>query len=251
MPSATIGPPVPDAAVLGGELRRTLPPALVEALYKIGGQIEVEILAPLLCAPSVEQLAITFECAFPTFRDYYVSTVLILRGFLQEDGQRFSALTIRSFRDSQNLIRSRGPQWIGQAASLDALHGLATIIRIARVAARLIEPGRSADIGVNGLRAEQWANSIVAYSMALASVLASLTALTNGSNTSVKLENVAALAHWSKSYAAQAYHLTKAIGLLKTVPSGAPADRSDEEDLFLAEAGLDSYFEALRQDDQP
>jgi len=80
--TATVGPPVPGAAALGGELRRTLPPALLEALDKIGDQIEVEILEPLLCASSVEQAAITFERVFPIFRDYYVSTAFLLLGFL-------------------------------------------------------------------------------------------------------------------------------------------------------------------------
>jgi hypothetical protein len=37
---------------------------LVEALDTIGGQIEVGILDPLLCAASVEQLARTFERVF-------------------------------------------------------------------------------------------------------------------------------------------------------------------------------------------
>src|SRR5438132_11983253 len=108
MASATVGPPVPAAIALGGELRQSLPPALLEALDKIGDQIAVEILDPLLCAASVEQLARTFEGVFPKFRDYYLSTVLIMWGFLQEDAQRFSALTIRSFQESEHLIRARG-----------------------------------------------------------------------------------------------------------------------------------------------
>src|SRR5438132_6947613 len=110
MVSATVGPPVPAAAALGRELRQSLPPALVEALDKISDQIAVEILDPLLCAGSVEQLARTFERVFPKFRDYYLSTVLIMWGFLQEDAQRFSALTIRSFQESEPLIRERGPR---------------------------------------------------------------------------------------------------------------------------------------------
>jgi len=52
MVSATVGPPIPAAAALGRELRQSLPAALVEALDKIGDQIEVEILGPLLCAAS-------------------------------------------------------------------------------------------------------------------------------------------------------------------------------------------------------
>ena len=42
MVSAAVGPPVPAAAALGKELRQSLPPALVEALDRIGEQIEAE-----------------------------------------------------------------------------------------------------------------------------------------------------------------------------------------------------------------
>jgi hypothetical protein len=251
MASAAVGPPIPATAAFGKELRQSLPPALLEALDSIGDQIELEILDPLLSAGSVEQLAGTFERVFPRFRDYYVSTVLIMLGCLQEDPQRFSALTIRSFQESEHLIRSRGPHWIGQDASLNALHGLATIIRIAKAAAMLFDKERSADVQPNESDVEPWANSIIAYAMALSSVLAALNALASGRTTSAKLDNVAALAHWSKRYAVQAYYLTKAMGLLKTVLPSAPVGRSEEEDLVLAEAGLDSYAEALAQDDQP
>ena len=252
MSPATVGAPVPAVAALGGELRRSLPPALVEALDRIGDQIEVEILNPLLCAVSVEQLARTFELVFPKFRDYYVSTVLIMWGSLQEDPERFSALTIRSFQQSADMIRARGAHWIGQDASLNALHGLATIIRVAKAATRLFDRDTSAEIWADQSSGESWANSIIAYAMAFSSVLAPLTALANGRTTSGRLENVATLAHWSKSYAVRAYHFTKVIGLLKEAsPPNSPVSPSDEEDLALAEAGLDSYAEMLRQDDQP
>jgi hypothetical protein len=223
----------------------------VEALDKIGDQIEVEILDPLLCATSIDELAKTFERVFPKFRDYYVSTVLIMWGSLQEDSQRFSALTIRSFQQSEDLIRTSGPHRIGQDASLNALQGLATIIRIAKVAPRLFDREKSPELRADESCAEQWANSIIAYAMAFSSVLASLTALANGRTASGRLENVATLAHWSKSYAVRAYHFTKVIGLLKSAPPDRPVGLSEEEDMILAEAGLDSYAEILRQDDQP
>jgi hypothetical protein len=249
--TATIGPPVPAVAALGRELRLSLPPALVEALDKIGDQIQIEILEPLLCAASTEEMAGIFERVFPTFRDYYISTVLILWGFLHEDAQRFSALTIRGFQESEQMIRSRGPHWIGQDASLNALNGLATVIRVAKGATRLVDPTRSAELHANESGAEPWANSIIAYAMAFSSVLAALSSLESGRTTPLRLENVASLAHWSRTYAAQAYHFTKTLGLLKTSRPGAPIRGSDEEDSALAGAGLDSYVEALGQDDQP
>ncbi len=142
---ASIGP-VPAVAALGGELRQSLPPALAEALDKVGHQIEIEITDPLLCAASVEQLARTFERVFPKFRDYCVSTLLIIWGFLHEDRQRLSATTIRSFRQSEDLIRAHGPQWIGRDASLNALQGIATIVRVAKAAARPFDPEKSAPL---------------------------------------------------------------------------------------------------------
>ena len=250
VPPATVGPAFPTAAALGKEVRETLPPALVEALDRIGDQIEAEILNPLLCAATVEQLGRTFERVFAKFRDYYISTILIMWGCLQEDPQRFSALTIRSFQDAEHLIRERGPQWIGQDASLNTLQGLATIIRIAKAATKLFDKGNSTELEPNKSDPEQWANSIIAYAMAFSCVLSSLTALTGGRTTSVRLENVVALAHWSKSYAVQAYHFTKAMGLLRITPPAAPVTESDDEDLILAETGFDSYAQSLRQDDE-
>jgi len=248
---ARLGPPVPATAALGRELRQSLPPALVEALDRIGVQIEAEILDPLLCAATIEQLAKTFERVFPKFRDYYISTVLIMWGFLQEDPERFSALTIRSFQESQDLIRARGPRWIGHDASLNALHGLATVIRIAKAATRLFAQETSVELRADESNVAPWANSIIAYAMAFSSVLAPLTALASERSTSAKLDNIAALANWSRSYAVRAYHFTKALGLLKAAWPAAPVGIDEEEDVLLAEAGLDSYAKALAQDDQP
>jgi len=248
---AAVGPPVPTVATFSGELRRSLPPTLTEALDRIGDQIQIEILDPLLCATSVELLAGTFERVFLSFRDYYISTVFIMWGSLRDDTQRFSALTIRSFQESEHLIRASGPRWIGRDASLNALNGIATIVRVAKATAKLLDQRSSVDFRADQSSQEPWANSVIAYVLAFSSVLAALTALESGRTTSPRLENVAFLARWSKSYAARAYHLTKALGLLKASRPAAPNGRSDEEDAALAEAGLDSYVDSLAQDDQP
>lgn len=251
MTSGTMGPPVPPTAI-GRELRQSLPPTLIDALDKISDQIAAEIFDPLLCAATAEQLARTFERVFPRFRDYYVSTLLILWGFLQEDPQRFSALTIRSFEESESLIRSNGPQWIGQDASLNALQGLATITRVAKAATRLFDPRDSGQLPSDAAAAESWASSVVGFAMAFSAVLAALTALANGRKTSAGLENAAALAHWSKRYAVQAYHLTKELGILRparTVHVGVSP--SDTEDVALAESGLDDFARALAEEDRP
>ena len=249
--AATVGPPVPAVAALGRELRQSLPPSLIDALDKIGDQVEIEILDPLLCAASVEEMARRFERIFPTFRDYYISAGLILWGFLREDAERFSALTIRGFRESEHLIRASGPHWIGRDASLNALSGLATVIRVAKGLKRIASLDESAAIHASESGAEPWANSIIAFMMAFSSVLAALTALENGRTTSARLENVASLARWSRNYAAQSYQFAKALGLLTTSRPVAPVGQGDEEDADLAAAGLDDYAARLAQEDRP
>jgi len=91
----------------------------------------------------------------------------------------------------------------------------------------------------------------MAYAMTFSPVLLALSALSNGHAMPGRLENVAVLAEWSKSYLAQAFHLTKVIGLLKTTPPSGPIGPREDEDLLLAEGGLDSYAEALPEDDRP
>jgi hypothetical protein len=250
MAFAAVGPPASSIA-LGKELRQSLPPTLLDALDGISDQIAVEIFDPLLCAASVERSAKTFEQVFPKFRDYYVSTLLILGGFLQGDPQRFSALTIRSFEESENLIRAQGPHCIGRDPTWNALHALATITRVAKAAVRLFDGNAASDIQGDPSSVEAWANSIIGFVMAFSAVLSALTALANGRKTSARLENAAALAHWSRNYAVRVYHFTKALGLLKMTPAAAPAGSSEAEDEILAESGLDSYAEALVKDDQP
>lgn len=184
--------------------------------------------------------------------DYYLSTLLILWGFVQEDPQRFSALTMRSFEESESLIRSNGPRWIGQDASLNALQGLATITRVAKAATRLFDPKESAGLPAGASAAEPWASSIVGFAMAFSAVLAALTALTNGRKTSAKLENAAALAHWSKRFAVQVYHLTKELGILRLAPiAHLGVSPSDTEDAVLAKSGLDDFARMLREEDRP
>lgn len=248
--SAAVGPPVPSV-LLGKELRQSLPRTLLDALDRISDQIAVEIFDPLLCAASVERSARTFERVFPKFRDYYTSTLLVLWGFLQEDPQRFSALTIRSFEESQNVIRTGGPHWIGQDATLNALQALATITRVAKAAVRLLDRKATGNIQADASTGEAWANSILGFVMAFSAVLSALTTLAEGRKTSARLENAAALARWSRNYAGRAYHLSKALGLLKTTPAASPIGSTEAEDEVLAESGLDSYAEALTKDDQP
>src|ERR1022692_2820040 len=211
-----VHPPLPGATGRGGQLRNSLPAPLVEALEKVNDQIDVDILDPLLEAASIDDLARIFEEVFPRFRDYYVSTVLITWAYLKEDAGGFSALTIGSLQESGDRVRMHGPRWIGDEASLNALQGLSAMIRVAKAATKLSDPQGHPNARIEESNAGPWANWIIAYAMSFSAVLAALRTLERGEATTIRLDNVAALAHWSRRYAVQAYHLTKTIGLLKT-----------------------------------
>ena len=174
-----------------------------------------------------------------------------LWGFFQEDPQRFSALTIRSFAGSENLIRASGPHWIGQEATSNAVQALATITRVTKGAVRLFDGKVVSNIRGDASSGEAWANSIIGFAMAFSAVLSALTGLRDGRRISARLENTAALAHWSRDYAVRAYHFTKTLGLLKVTPAAAPISSSEAEDEILAESGLERYAEMLIKDDQP
>jgi hypothetical protein len=198
MASVAVGPMAPGATVPETNSAGFCRPRLVVALDRIADQIGEEIFDPLLQAASVEQLARTFERVFPKVRDYYASAIFIVWGWLQEDPQRFSALTIRSFQESEHLIRSKGARWIGQEASLNALHGLATTTRVAKAVGVFLDKQEPADLWPNGSDAEAWANALIAYVMAFSAVHASLAALADGRTPSARLEKVADLANGAR-----------------------------------------------------
>jgi hypothetical protein len=250
MPLGTFGPAVSGAAALGEELRTKLPLSLIRDLDKVSEQIRVEIIGPLLCAGSDEELAGTFERTLPKFAECYVRIFQVLQESLQEDALQFSDLTMRSFRESERLIRSSGPQWIGQPATLNALLGLSTVGGIAKAAIRLGQQGNLVGIGKDPSSREQWVKSLISYWMSYFAVHAALTLLANG-DTTPRLDNVVTLANRSSRCALDAYHLSKVIGLLKPPVFHGPVDQGDDEDIVLANTGMESYLEMLRQDDQP
>jgi hypothetical protein len=247
---ATVGPPAPAGAALGEDLRRMLPPALVEALDSIGRQIQVEISGPIVRASTSAEMTDLFQRLFATFKDYYASTVLILSAGLREDPQRFSLMTVRSFQRAESMVREKGPRWIGQEASLCVLQGLRTVITIAKAATKLFDGTRTGGPPPDKAVAEAWTNAVVAFAMALSCIIYSLNDLEVGIAASAKLGSLATLAQWSKSYAAQAYHLTKELGLFELPPPRGPITEPDDEDIELAETGIESYAELLAHDER-
>jgi hypothetical protein len=161
-----LGPPVLGAAALGLKLRQSLPPAIIDALDNIGSQIEVEILEPLLRACIHRAVGEDFRTSVPKVQGLLCLDDLHAMGRITRSSAGFSALTIRSFQESEKLILAQGTCWIGQEASLNALQGLASVTRIARAATVFLGKESPAGFHANISDAERWANSVVAYVLA-------------------------------------------------------------------------------------
>ncbi len=247
-PPASVGPFMPPTTRLREEVRQALSPGLLGVLDGLAAQIQTQTLDPLLFAGSREELAKTFQRAYPKFRDQYLSMTLALWAAVEEDPQRFSAVVIPAFEESRDILRGRGRRYLGQDATLAALMGLDTIMRVSRATTKLLEQEKIEAVQLDEKSAQEWATWIIAYFMAASGVLSSLAV---GEQLRGKRENVGQLAYWSKDYAVKVYHITKEIGLLQTPPhSGLLHQASDEEDFLLAEAGLDDYREFLLKDEK-
>src|SRR5258708_4442747 len=163
----TLGPAVPSSTTLGAEIRGTLPPALLSALDSVGTQIQIEILDPLLSAPTQEQLTETFERVLPKFANYYESTIRILWGYFEQDPQRVAALTVRAYGGSEQFLREHGSQWLGHETMLSTLRGIATITKIAKASANFLETQVQAQASE---AAVDWLRALIGYLMAFSSV---------------------------------------------------------------------------------
>lgn len=245
IPLPTVGLTIPPSSVSWEELRETLAPAVVDALEKLSAQVRRQIFDPLVYAEDREHLAKTFERVYPGFWNHYLGIVLTLWAAVG-DPQRFSVLTVRVFERSQDLLRQRGPQRIGQDATAAALLGLHTVARVSRAAMRLLEPGASSALPASE-SLQVWASWVVAYAMAACTVWFALSA----ERLHGRPENAVQLAYWSKGYALRVYDLSQRLGLLRYVPASGPLPAtSDDEDVPLANAGLDEYRQLLAREDE-
>lgn len=243
VPPASLGIPIPARSGAGAELRRSLPPHVVEALDAVAAQVQAQVFDPLLYAANQTALGVEFQKLYPVYWRHHLSTALILFTAISDDLSRFAVLATRGLEESQDVVRHNGPRLIGQEAVLHVLFGLDVIKRVVQgVVSSLSEktPPTSETAKTPG---DEWAAQTVAYSMATSTVLFSIS---RGQELCGRLENVQVLARWSRGYAVNAYHLAKQLGFLKpTPPRGVVQSASDDEDLLLAEAGLEEYRRLL------
>lgn len=233
-----VGIPFPSTDVRD-RLRRTVPPPVLQALVGLGDQLENQVLAPLLSADTPGELATVFQRLHPTFARYYVAIGLRMVAALGEDVQRFRVLLAAGSEEAERMILSHGPDRIGRDATLAALFGIRTMVRVSRAASRIPMPEQ-----ITG----EWVATVMAQMLASFAVFF---ALTQPTLVGRKAQNAMLLAHWSRHYAVRVYDLSKRLGLLTAPPApGLLPKAGDAEDLLLANAGLEDYARLLAVEEE-
>lgn len=217
-----------------------VPPLISRALEDLWVQIERETLEPLFRASSGE-LAQVYLNVYPKFTAYYLGATLILLGFLGEP--RFIRVAQRGFAAVHDLLREQGPSYIGVDAATTSLVGLEAVVRVYKAAAKRLTASHEELDKV----AAEWTAVTTAYALTAFAVFVALSSPTRFPGP---WENVAQLAVWSRDYAVRLYDLAKRHGLLKpSAPDGEIPKTSSEEDLLLADAGLEEYRQLLPPED--
>lgn len=235
--------PLSPTAIEREALRRLLPPAELQVLEALTGQIEGRVLDPLLYGASAQELVPTFERLYPQFINYYHSATLVLAGALEGDPQRLSALASLGSAEAKRTLIELGPEKIGREPTNAALVGLETMVRVAR---RALQGLGQVDLAAADLAA-QWVSTALAYMLSIGAVTHFLSRdeqLRGGATNAVWLS------YWSKEYAVSVYDISKRVGMLKATPLTGPLPKaSDEQDILFAEAGAESYLELLAEEE--
>lgn len=239
MPSTFRGA-LPPSAALPPSLRRIFEPSVLQALDGLWKQIETETLIPLFLAEPRE-LAQVFQLVHPRFAAYYVGATMALVANVKQP-ELIGQMVTYSFDALGTTLQQRGPANLGRDATIVALIGAHTMGRIFKAAAQLVS-GKEAAIRLEGI-AEAWTRITTAYMLAMFGISC---AISQADSFEGRWENVQTLAHWSRAYAAQARDLSVRHGILRLPPrpSGDWPVQSTEEDLELADAGLEDYARLL------
>lgn len=174
-------------------------------------------------------------------------------GSQADKASRFSDLTISSFRESERILSSSGPFWIGRDSSQDALQGLAAMTRVVKAAAKAAQNPEAA-ASLEKARLENWSNSIVAYMLTFSVVLFSaFRSQLPGGGTPDRFQ---AGKHSRVGFLEQSLRRSRLHHLdVARNPSASSAGTAcwakRDEDVLLADTGLQEYASALHREDLP
>ncbi|MFN7924560.1 MAG: hypothetical protein U0Q16_30945 [Bryobacteraceae bacterium] len=226
------------SGALADQLRRAMPPDLLEAIVKISKQLDFEVIDPILSAPTPAESGEMFHRLLPRFFHYYMSMFeLVLAHGL--DTARLADLTQASYKTSEALVSEIGPGWLGEEAALSAVFGLSTMAHVSKVALTRALPAGDPET------ANRWVSMIFSYILVSTCLLSAIHELSKGNQTKARPEIGVELAKASEAFALEAYRLSKQLGLLEPVAIAGEIAPSEEEDIALVNAGLAEWVAGI------
>jgi hypothetical protein len=222
-------------------LKTKLSQPALSALELITQQMVSEVLQPLLCIPDLEGLRKEFGELFGRFSDLQNSMFYLMYSVIPNiaDLLLLSAPALAMFK---RALENRGVETIGEEATNDTLLALFTADIVNRRIVKLIDARDRISITEENLR--QLHNWITAYNMA------SLCIWHYFDSHQGLQSNVRVLAYWSRYYAVGMYECAKASRLLEVRAVAGEVAQPDEEDLELAQAGLEDFVTRLAEEEE-
>ena len=237
-------PTMPPSAALPPQLRKSLQAPELRALEGLWEQIETQTLTPLFVAEPRQGLGEAFRLVFPRFFSYYHAATLTLLASVREPAL-ISQLVNFSFDALRLDLATKGPARLDPQALVAAQIGIRSMAQVVRAAARQVVTDDPSSTERLDAVAQQFATESTAYML---TIFAVSHALSLGDGFQGRLKNVAILARWSQEYAARVYGIAVRCGLLRLPqpPLGPSPTGSTDEELQLADAGLEEYVDLLR-----
>lgn len=222
-------------------LKTKLPQPALDALDLITQQVVSDILQPLLSIPELEGLTKEFGRLFGPF-SYLQNSMFYLIYSVIPNISDLLLLPTPALATFKRDLENRGNDIIGEEATNDILLALFTVGNVNRRILQLSDLGENIDISEEDLR--QLGDWITAYNMA------SLCVWHYFDQREGLQSNVRVLASWSRYYAVGSYASAKDLGLFEIPVVAGEVPEPDEEDLELAEAGLEDFVTRLAEEEE-
>ncbi len=231
-------------------LANHLSPAALTYARGLSAEIEDRFVRSLAMAESAETLRERFEASVPEYARLLWTVILVVFPAIRQDRERWCTHVADAFKGVQGTITERGRELLGEQPTQQLHVAVATARRLSRSL-------DASDPAWENLPVEHRssANTLCWQSIGLSLALSAVGMILSGQVRAVTPSVPAVLCEWCLGFTDRMAKSLRSLGLLGRVgPSLSPhAGRGlgddRQEDLELANAGLDEYARLLAAED--
>jgi hypothetical protein len=234
--------PLPDMQQVAKRVIGIAPGDLSDAVESLEHYLDAAVLFPLLRSKNAHELDLQWEQVVPVYAGFYLSVSWLVSLAFQNAPSLLIKHVEEAHSDFERLIDERGAEKMGEQATINSLAAISGARRIAHQ----LWPPTSDDLAKLMNVPHQTQQAIIELSIKMWLCLNCILYILNDELASVAQEVIDELAYRARCNA-QAWHsLLSQTGLLSKVEADIPAERhSDEEEQWLAEAGIQEWAEQL------